>query len=369
MSRPVRDGHPGSLRPVGGEARAQRIGRTREGMRRASHWDASQPVVDVRALSKTYVPSPPMMRVLLRSAIKEPVDALKNVSLQVGAGEICAIVGPNGAGKSTLFRVLSGLTTPTGGSAYIQGLNVTTQSFHVRQLIGFHAADERMLLGRHTCAENLKFHGRLQGIPEKDLDRRTRAALRLVGLERAGGRLALALSSGMKARLQLARALLHRPRVLILDEPTGALDPVAAYEFLELIKATTREHGIATLLSSHRLEEIEALPEHVLLLDGGTVVFDGHLDALRRVWNEPRLEVRFFSEATARAASGYLSTIDGVDVVSCNKDLITLRSTLTVGDLFVAANGHLDGVVAIGESRIPLRELLAQMLLKPKDAI
>lgn len=305
------------------------------------------------------------MRLLLRSNIKQPIEALKGVTLRVLPGEICAIVGPNGAGKSTLFRVLTGLTTPTTGEASVHGFDVTRQSFQVRQLIGFHAADERLLLLRHTCVENLMFHGRLQGIPERALKRRTREVLHVVGLERAAQRLALALSSGMKARLQLARALLHHPKVLILDEPTGSLDPVAAYEFLNLIKSATTEHGIATLLSSHRLEEIEALPEHILLLDGGRVVFDGHLDGLRELWDEPHRRLQFASSADARHASEFLGRLPGVTVVSTEETAIILQTDFTVGQLFVAANGHLDGVVSMEQARIPLRDLLAQMLGRP----
>lgn len=320
------------------------------------------PLVDVNEVSKTYVPSPPLMRLLLRSAIKEPVEALRGVSLQVRAGEICAIVGPNGAGKSTLFRVLTGLTTPTTGVAHVGGFDVTRESFQVRRIIGFHAADERMLLGRHSCRENLMFYGRLQGIPPKALKRRTHEALEMVGLEQAAPRLALALSSGMKARLQLARALLHRPRVLILDEPTGSLDPVAAYQFLEMIKEATLEQGMATLISSHRLEEIEALPDHVLLLHEGRVVYDGHLESLRRLREEPTLEIHFSSPAGASVAAQYLRTINGVEVLSIAEEVMMVRSSMQVGDLFAAADGHFDTVTSISQVRMPLRDLLARML-------
>lgn len=326
------------------------------------------PLVDVRDVGKTYIPSPPMMRMLLRSAIKSPVEALKGVSLQVNAGEIVAIVGPNGAGKSTLFRVLTGLTSPTTGVGYICGFDVNSQSFQVRRLIGFHAADERSLLGRHSCRENLMFYGRLHGMPPRVLKRRVREVLELVGLERAAGRLATALSTGMRARLQLARALLHQPRVLILDEPTGSLDPVAAHEFLEIIKETTQERRIATLISSHRLEEIEALPEHVLLLHEGHIIFDGHLDSLRDVWEEPRLEIHFGSASSAGSAARHLSTVPQVDVLSTDEDVLTIRSELRVGDLFAVANGQLDGVTAISEVRMPLRDLLATILKPSGDS-
>jgi ABC-2 type transport system ATP-binding protein len=303
------------------------------------------------------------MRVLLRSSIREPIVALRDVSFQVEAGKICAIVGPNGAGKSTLFRIFTGLTTPTNGTASICGFDVAKQSFNVRRVIGFHAADERMLLGRHTCRENLAFHGRLQGIPKRELKNRIREVLELVGLERTANRLAMALSSGMKARLQLARALLHKPRVLILDEPTGSLDPVAAYEFLEVIKKTVAEQNIAAMISSHRVEEIEALPDHVLLLDHGQLIYNGNLDSLRRHWEKPGVQIGFTTADAAQKAAVLIDELPGVEVISTEEERILLRSSLPPGQLFVAANGRLDSVVSISEVRMPLRDLLAKVLL------
>ena len=123
-----------------------------------------EPIVKVNGVSKTYYPSPAWLKLMLRSSIKEPVHALKNVSLEVAGGQIVAVVGPNGAGKSTLFRVLTGLTTPTSGSASILGYDVATQSAAVRRHLGFMPPEERTLWMRHSCAENLIFHGRLQGM-------------------------------------------------------------------------------------------------------------------------------------------------------------------------------------------------------------
>lgn len=318
--------------------------------------------VEVRNISKTYLPSPPLMRVLLRSSILSPIVALNDVSLEVEFGTIQTIVGPNGAGKSTLFRILTGLTTATSGSASVCGFDVTNQSFRVRRLIGFHPADERTLLGRHSCEENLLFHGRLQGIPAGELRSRITDALELVGLRRHAKSLALSLSSGMKARLQLARALLHRPRVLILDEPTGALDPIAAYQLLEIIKQATSTHGIATLFSSHRLEEIEALPERVLLLNEGRVVYNGNLETLRGRYQEPRLELRFSSADEAKTAAPSLGSVRGVEIVSAQGEMLVLRTAVPMGELFRAADGALNGLVSIGKVRVPLRDFLAQLL-------
>jgi ABC-2 type transport system ATP-binding protein len=223
------------------------------------------------------------MRLLVRSASLVPVTALDDVTFSLAAGEICAVIGPNGAGKSTLFRILTGLTTPSAGTARVLGMDPVTDAHRIRRQVGFMPAEDRTLFLRHTCRENLRFHGRLQGIDESTLKQRIDDVLDLVGLGEAKDRTGFALSSGMRSRLMLARALVHEPKVLILDEPTGAVDPIGAHEFLELIIKITIERGTATLISSHRLEEIDALRDNVLLLDRGRVVMSGHLEEFQRV--------------------------------------------------------------------------------------
>jgi len=324
-------------------------------------------LVVVEHVSKVYVPSPPWMRLLLRSSIRKPVVALEDFTLDVRPGQILAVVGPNGAGKSTLFRVLTGLTTPTSGRAYVCGLDVTQKSHEVRRMIGFAPADEKTLLLRNTCRENLVFHGQLQGIPKRKLMRRVNETLDFVGLGPAADRVGIALSTGMKARLQLARALLHRPQVLILDEPTSTVDPIAAYELLELIKKVVKEQGAAALISSHRLEEIEALHDDVVLLDEGLVKYRGDLDTLRELWEQPRLEIIFHGEAECLAASRYLQRMPGVEVVGVEGTTLTLATAIGLGSLFAQANGELSGVQSVQDVKLPLRELLAKILIDKAD--
>ena len=320
-------------------------------------------LVVVEHVSKVYVPSPPWMRLLLRSSIRRPVVALEDFTLDVRPGQILAVVGPNGAGKSTLFRVLTGLTTPTSGRAFVCGLDVTQKSHEVRRMIGFAPADEKTLLLRNTCRENLVFHGQLQGIPKKRLMRRVNETLDFVGLGPAADRVGIALSTGMKARLQLARALLHRPQVLILDEPTSTVDPIAAYELLELSKRVVKEQNAAALISSHRLEEIEALHDDVVLLDEGLIKYRGDLDSLRAVWEQPRLEITFHLEAECLAASRHLQHIPDVEVVGVQGTTLTLATSIGLGKLFAQANGQLSGVQSIQDVKLPLRELLAKILI------
>ena len=324
-------------------------------------------LVVVEHVSKVYVPSPPWMRLLLRSSIRRPVVALEDFTLDVRPGQILAVVGPNGAGKSTLFRVLTGLTTPTSGRAFVCGFDVTQKSHEVRRLIGFAPADEKTLLLRNTCRENLVFHGQLQGIPKRRLTKRVNETLDFVGLGPAADRVGIALSSGMKARLQLARALLHRPQVLILDEPTSAVDPIAAYELLELIQRVVKEQGAAALISSHRLEEIEALHDDVVLLDEGLIKYRGDLDTLRAIWEQPRLEITFHGEAEGLAASRHLQNIPDVEVVGVEGTTVTLATSIGLGKLFAQSNGQLSGVQSIQDVKLPLRDLLAKILIDKAD--
>ena len=325
---------------------------------------SSSALVITEGVTKVYVPSPTWMKVLIRSSIRSPVVALENCTLDVKAGEILAVVGPNGAGKSTLFRVLTGLTTPTSGRAIICGIDATQKSHEIRRLVGFAPADEKTLLLRNTCRENLVFHGQLQGIPRRPLKRRIDEMLDFVGLGDAADRVGIALSTGMKARLQLARALLHRPKVLILDEPTSAVDPIAAYELLELIKQVVAEQGAAALISSHRLEEIEALHNDVVLLDQGLIKYRGDLDSLRRVWDEPRMEIKFHSDSECLRATRLLESIPGVEVVEVDQSLLTISTAIGLGKLFALANGELSGVQRIQDVRLPLRDLLAKILIE-----
>lgn len=263
-------------------------------------------MIDVRAVSKIYNPMPRRMRLLLRTQISKPVVALEKIDLVVERGDVCVVIGPNGAGKSTLFRICTGLTTPTTGFAYINGFDVIAEGRRARAHIGFAPAEERTLLMRHTVRENLAFHGVIRGMSGKDLDNAIDASLEAVEISEVAGRSVFAISTGMRARLQLARALLGRPEVLILDEPTSAIDPVAAQQILRIVIEAAAEHGTAVLLSSHRLEEIESLGDRVVLLDRGKAVYRGPLESFIEQHAADTVELRFSSAAAATRALMWL---------------------------------------------------------------
>jgi ABC-2 type transport system ATP-binding protein len=322
----------------------------------------SEAVIRVERLTKIYEPSGRWMRFLLKSAIDQPVHALEDVSMTVHEGEVCAVVGPNGAGKSTLFRLLMGLTTPSSGTATVMGLDATTDSRRVRGLVGWMPADSQTLFLRHTSYQNLYFHGRLQGIGARSLPPLIDETLEMVGLSNARNYSCHAMSTGMRARLLLARALLHRPRVLILDEPTGTIDPIGAHQLLGLIQKLTYQLRIAVLLSSHRLEEIDALRDNVMFLDGGHLVHWGHLDSLRKLWELPRLVIELKGDEAARRCGKVLAELPGVQVEAIESSRVVVASEREPGELLICMGPLVGDLVSVTEARMPLRDLLAKLV-------
>jgi ABC-2 type transport system ATP-binding protein len=203
-----------------------------------------------------------------------PVQALSGVNLTVPQGEVVALLGPNGAGKSTLTRILSTLVLPDAGSARVCGHDIVAEPAKVRSALGVTLSDERSWYWRLTGRQNLEFFAALYGFSRTDARRRTQTLLELIDLPHAADRRIHGYSAGMKARLSLARALLPDPPVLLLDEPTRSLDPVATAEFRTLIRDLKRDRQISVLLTTHNLHEAAALADQVVVLVNGRIA--GH---------------------------------------------------------------------------------------------
>lgn len=318
-------------------------------------------IIVLSGLTKLYEPTPRWMRVFARSHLREPVRALDGVDLVVRAGEICAVVGPNGAGKTTMFRIIVGLTSASDGQGSVLGLDVERDSEQIRQVVGWMPSEDRSLLMRATSKENLQLHGRLQGMPRKDLTKRIDDVLETVNLTPQTDTVVAGMSAGMRARLRLARALLPGPRALILDEPTGPVDPIAAYGLLTLIMDLAKQERLAVLVSSHRLEEIEALQSQALLLDGGKVRYSGDLDRLRREWERPELELVTGDHQDALVLADGLMA-QGIEV---RVDGVSVRCRPTgaggVGKVLTGL-GQLTAIIQhIREIPMPLRDLITQV--------
>lgn len=203
---------------------------------------------------------------------KSSVKALRGLDLEVAPQTIHGVMGPNGSGKSTLLRILTTLVTADGGHASVGGRDVTREGDAVRALIGFSTGDERSLYWRLTARQNLEFAAALRHLPSPD--DAIEATLALVNLAGHADRPVSGFSQGMARRLGLARALLHSPPILLLDEPTRSLDPVSRDEFHVVISRLRDEKGVTTLLTSHDLDEAVSVCERVSVLREGQIVDD-----------------------------------------------------------------------------------------------
>ena len=211
------------------------------------------PVIQTRSLTKRYGSS--------------QVAALDSLTVEVGEG-VTGLVGANGAGKSTLIKVLLGLLSPTSGDAEVLGHDIRTGGTQIRTLVGY--MPEHDCLPPDMRAIDFVVHmGRVSGLPPAAARERAADVLRHVGLAEERYRLMGTYSTGMKQRAKLAQALVHDPRLVMLDEPTNGLDPAARDDMLALVRRIGHDFGIPVLVTSHLLGELERISDHVVVLDGG----------------------------------------------------------------------------------------------------
>jgi len=235
---------------------------------------------------------------------KKVVEALKGVSLTVKKGEILGVLGHNGAGKSTFVKILATLLLPDSGEAEILGLDLVRERDEVRRIIGVSLSVEKGFFPRLTARENLKYFGMLYGLSGRELDRRVKEALEALSLQKHADKMYEELSLGMKARLSIARALLHDPEVLILDEPTLGLDPVTARRVRALLVNLARSRGKTILLTTHNMAEAEAVCDRVAIMSEGRIIAVDSVEGLRRrVSGTVFLELRLPSWESSQAIS------------------------------------------------------------------
>ena len=201
------------------------------------------------------------------------VAALDGLQFTVREGEIFGLLGPNGAGKTTAISIICTLLRPTSGSALVCGRDVCAEPAAVRRLFGL-APQELALYPNLTARENLRYFGRLYHLRGRRLDERVEECLALVGLSESADRPVAIFSGGMKRRANLAAAILHTPRVLVLDEPTVGIDPQSRNMILENLSAL-RQAGMTIIYTTHYMEEAEHLCSRVAVMDRGTIIAEG----------------------------------------------------------------------------------------------
>jgi ABC-2 type transport system ATP-binding protein len=255
------------------------------------------------------------------------VQALDGVSFRVRSGEVFGLLGPNGAGKSTTVKVLATLTKPNSGRAEVAGRDVVREPDEVRRSIGYvpqSSGVDRDATGR----ENLQLQGRIQGMSGRELEERVNELLDLLGIADAADRVVRGYSGGMKRRLDVALGLVHRPRVLFLDEPTTGLDPEARASMWAELERLAEGEALTILLTTHYMEEADQLADRLAIVSRGRVVGEGTPEELKHSLRGDAVEIEL-SDGQAGDAESIVAALEGVHEASA--DGRKLRSRVASG--------------------------------------
>ena len=285
----------------------------------------------------------------------QDVHALKKLNLEILSGEIFAYLGPNGSGKTTTIKLLLGLIFPTSGSIQILG-SKDTGSAAIRKKIGYlpeGAYYPDFLKGE----EVLRFYGHLYGLSGAELTRRIDKTLETVGMARARKRLVRGYSKGMRQRIGLAQALLNDPQILILDEPTTGLDPIARKEIRDIL-ANLRDQGKTLLISSHELLEVELISDRVGILSEGELQMSGSLDELLTNREVMISVVDAPAEALAKLAAAGIQVEDRVE----NRVALRVPDTLNVYQALEMCRAQNLPLQSIAPRRETLEELFVRVI-------
>lgn len=238
--------------------------------------------------------------------------AVDDISFTVKTGEILGFLGPNGAGKTTTMKAITTYLKPTNGDIMVGNYSVSRQPEAVKKLIGY-LPENNPLYTEMPVVDYLRFVGELQGIGKQHLDNRVLEMIDVCGLEGEKHKKISELSKGFKQRVGLAQALIHDPKVLILDEPTTGLDPNQIVEIRELIKKIGREKTV--ILSSHILAEVEATCDRIIIINKGKIVADGSSNELRKKLTGKNILRIAIEDADPNEAFEALKTVAGVEMV------------------------------------------------------
>lgn len=279
--------------------------------------------------------------------------AVNNLDIQVTQGEVYGFLGPNGAGKTTTIRMLLGLSRPTRGSIHIFGKDMKKEKLSVLKKVGS-LVENPSYYGHLTAVENLEAIRILLNAPKSRIEE----VLSMVRLDKDANRPVKKFSLGMKQRLGIAAALLGKPKLLILDEPTNGLDPSGIIEIRELIKSMPKEHGVTIVVSSHLLSEIDQMATQVGIISNGTMIFQDSITALRkRAKSRIRLTVSEAESARKKLLSlGYPASF------SDNRIYIENRSDQKVAEIVRQLVHEHYSVYRVEEERKSLEEIFLRLI-------
>lgn len=275
--------------------------------------------ISIQNISKTYPPNFPRLKEFFGMKVEESVEALRSISLEIGKGEIFGLIGKNGAGKTTLTKIIATLVQPTNGTVTVNGFDSVKNDVKVRSLIGLATAEERSFYWRLTSTQNLLFFSRLYGMKDKDAKNRIAELFEQLDLQDLAKRRFSELSTGNKQRLAVARAMIPKPPILLLDEPTRSLDPLAAANMRKIIEQL---EGVSILLTSHNLSEIEELCSRVAIISHGIIRAVDTPENLR-VSHKPTQKVRINLKGVLEDSLITLNNLQNYHVEQ-NDDMLTL---------------------------------------------
>ena len=320
--------------------------------------------IDIRNLSEFYS-SPRSLRDVLRGVPAQKMCALDNISFNVKQGEIFGLVGENGAGKTTLLKILSTLLTPASGHVSIAGFDVVTDASKVRRIIGFVSSNERSFYWRLTGRQNLRFFARLYDIPGQDMEDWIDELLGSLGLLEVGDRRFDAYSTGMRQRLAFARALLGKPKVIYMDEPTKGLDPSSANALIRMLQERIIPVWQPTvIITSHQLAELEKLCDRIAILSRGKLLRCGTMSELHSSVSLRSRHHITVSDFTDAAREAVLRIAPWVRLQASNRNLWSMELDDRSGELsqvLAAILSHGGVIVNCAEQLVSLEDIFLQV--------
>jgi len=280
----------------------------------------------------------------LVKTFKGGVKAVDKITFSIDEGEFFGFLGPNGAGKTTTMRILATLTKPTSGRVRVNGFDVVKNPNEVRRSIGF-AMQAVGLDDLATAWENLQLIGCLYGMSRKEAKKRASELLSLLRLEDAAGRYVSHYSGGMRRRLDIAVALMHRPKILLLDEPTEGLDPAGRRVVWQYLENLNRD-GVTILLTTHYMEEADYLTRNLAIINSGKIVAEGTPQNLKKTISESHIELELKEKTKAEALINQKfpklprrSAAAGLEIISQNGEADLRRMVKLLGDANIRVKG------------------------------
>ena len=321
-------------------------------------------VIEVKDLKKTFKVKQKEkgLKGSLKSIVKpmhSEVEAVKDISFKVEEGEVIAFIGPNGAGKSTTIKMLTGILYPDNGSIKVLGIDPVKQRKRLAYEIGTVFGQKEQLWMHLTAYDNFKFFGAIYDISEKETEERIEELTKLFELEKFINTPVRNLSLGQRIRCEIAASLIHKPKVLFLDEPTIGLDPVVKESIRKLIKKMNKEYHTTVFLTSHDVSDIEKLCKRVIIINNGQIVLDDSMTNLKYHYLDKKIV-----EVKVKENIDFTAT-KGIKVLKEKENSLKLEIDTRETDLSnVLKLIDPENIVDINISNTPLEEIISQIYRK-----